>query len=326
MPRSPLFSTYRQGENRVTSSMLAVLERIDMAMVEQLLARVSGESALSLVTFANQSWQGDAVPDAVIEASCRFFFEVKTQRGAVDGEQLRRHLQHLDGQHGQERLFVVSPDPHQPSVVSGLEDQRVIWFNFEALSSAIDTLLDNAAELVPDQSRFLLRELQALFAQDGLINQADTVVVAASIGWPEYEKYHAYICQPGRSFQDGVQYLGFYAAGAVQPCVAQILSRTDPVELTVEHAEMLSHSEDTLERQLAEVIKQVLADGARKEGQFNKIFLLSGPDDERTVRLTGPIRNVALDQRGRPTAWTQNQRYTRLGALRTATDTSTLAL
>ena len=32
MPRNPLFSTYRQGENRVTASMLAVFERLDFSL------------------------------------------------------------------------------------------------------------------------------------------------------------------------------------------------------------------------------------------------------------------------------------------------------
>ena len=40
MIKTPLFSTYRQGENRVTSSMLAVFERIDLATRDAALGRV----------------------------------------------------------------------------------------------------------------------------------------------------------------------------------------------------------------------------------------------------------------------------------------------
>lgn len=54
MSKAPLFSTYRQGENRVTSSILAVLERIDFGRVEELLAAASGESVLEMVRFVNQ--------------------------------------------------------------------------------------------------------------------------------------------------------------------------------------------------------------------------------------------------------------------------------
>ncbi|HEY5477402.1 MAG TPA: hypothetical protein VIK11_11900 [Tepidiformaceae bacterium] len=45
MAKNPLFSTYRQGENRVTSSMLAVFERIDLSLLEMILASAAGESA-----------------------------------------------------------------------------------------------------------------------------------------------------------------------------------------------------------------------------------------------------------------------------------------
>jgi hypothetical protein len=46
MPKTPLFSTYRAGENRVTASMLAVFERIDLSNLERLLAGASEESSL----------------------------------------------------------------------------------------------------------------------------------------------------------------------------------------------------------------------------------------------------------------------------------------
>ena len=55
MTKSPLFSTYRQGENRVTSSMLAVFERIDLSLLETLLAGAAGEAgAIQMVSFVNQ--------------------------------------------------------------------------------------------------------------------------------------------------------------------------------------------------------------------------------------------------------------------------------
>lgn len=42
MSKSPLFSSYRQEENRVTSSMLAVFERIDLSRLEILFGAASG--------------------------------------------------------------------------------------------------------------------------------------------------------------------------------------------------------------------------------------------------------------------------------------------
>jgi len=80
MTKSPLFSTYRQGENRVTSSMLAVFERIDLSLLETLLAGAAGEAgAIQMVSFVNQPvGMGASVPDARISASFAYWFEVKT--------------------------------------------------------------------------------------------------------------------------------------------------------------------------------------------------------------------------------------------------------
>lgn len=52
---NPLFSTYRQGENRVTGSLLAVFERISFALVEQILQQMLEEPEVDLLTFTNQA-------------------------------------------------------------------------------------------------------------------------------------------------------------------------------------------------------------------------------------------------------------------------------
>jgi hypothetical protein len=97
MPKAPLFSPYRQGENRITASLMAVFERIDLSKVERLLAVSSGESALQLFSFENQvrSKRSASVPDARISASFSLWFETKTAPGQVRQDQLRRHLEHL---------------------------------------------------------------------------------------------------------------------------------------------------------------------------------------------------------------------------------------
>ena len=64
---TPLFSTYRGGENRVTSSIMAVFERIDLALVRDILAGAAGAGdELRAVTFENQVAGTGSVPDARI--------------------------------------------------------------------------------------------------------------------------------------------------------------------------------------------------------------------------------------------------------------------
>ena len=53
-----IFSSYRQGENRVTSTMLAVFERIGIGLVERIIAAAVGEASLEMVTYANQPSSG----------------------------------------------------------------------------------------------------------------------------------------------------------------------------------------------------------------------------------------------------------------------------
>ena len=51
---NPLFSTYTQGENHVTSTLLVVLEHVNSRLGEDILEALVDESDLSLVPFDNQ--------------------------------------------------------------------------------------------------------------------------------------------------------------------------------------------------------------------------------------------------------------------------------
>ncbi len=307
-----LFSTYRQGENRVTSSMIAVFERIGLGLVERLLGAAAGESALELVTFRNQVGRTPgSVPDAEIAANFRFLFEVKTDRDQVRQEQLLAHVRGLDNRLTTERLFVVTPDEGKPDAVPN--DPLIVWFNFLALSQAIDDLLDDTAELVFEHTRFLLRELQALFAADGLLGvQEDTVVVPARLAYPMYLSSDAYVCQQGRAFPLHIKRVAFYADGAIQPQIPLITHRQDEVPFTHDEARRLADSNDGIEMHLSNVIKGRLDNKEVAEGDLQQVFLLASPTDPtRTLWLAHPIRNNKVDRNGKPTAWVMNQRYVR---------------
>lgn len=324
MTKNPLFSTYRQGENRVTSSMVAVFERIDLSLLERLLAAASGESTLEMVTFSNQpAGRGASTPDARISAHFSFWFEVKTRRDAVDRTQLAEHLKNLDDDSSQERLFVVTPDAAEPATVKLLRDRRIIWFNFASLADAIDSAISDHAEPVAHQARFLLRELRSLLVEDGLIDNDEVVVVAARAAYPEYLAHHVYVCQPGRAFRDGLTHLGFYAERAIQPYVAHILHREDAVAFSPEEAARRRDAGGEYDRWIAEKIDVLLADGSRHSGESYQVFVLTGPDGAETVKLAQPIVNASTSSSGRPTAWTMSQRYISLARLTKPGITST---
>lgn len=316
MANSPLFSTYRGGENRVTSSMVAVFQRLELSLLERLLGAVAQESALQLVAFVNQpAGAGASVPDARMSAQFDYWFETKTVLNALGQKQVSEHYKNLTPGAKHERLFIVTPDPEKPTVLDLLDDERIIWFNFRAMSDAIDEILDDTATFVGEQTRFLLRELQQLFVEDGLLDIADVVVVAARFAWDEYKDQGVYICQPDRSFRPGLTHMGFYAYGAIQPKIAKILDqRPQPVTFDAAAIKEL-RAGDTIGQRIAQAIEDSLSGGTRSAGQPYRVFVLSHHDDDQTVTLSSQIINTTKTSSGRGFAWTMGQRYTRLSAL-----------
>ncbi|WP_304451424.1 hypothetical protein [Nocardiopsis sp. YSL2] len=319
MSSTPLFSTYSHGENRVTSSMLAVFERVGLSLTERILAKASGESTLEMVSFINQPSTGEGtVPDARIAADFIYLFEVKTVPNAIkDRIQITGHLEHLDkdaGSKSKRLLFVLTPDPVRPAVIDALANERVVWFDFAALHDAITEVLNDTLLPSSERDRFLLGELQALFEAEGLITHDDVVVVAAGLAYGEYLKTSAYICQPDRFFQPGVTHQGFYADRAIQPEIAHIRAWEDRVPFTqveADRREALGGND----ARIGQLIRWALDARVREEGDHYKVFLLSGPKESDTVRLDAPIVNDKTASSGRPWAWTMSQGYTSLAAL-----------
>lgn len=331
---NPLFSSYRAGENRVTGSTLAVFERIDLALVREILGTATGAAdELTTVTFENQVVMSGAVPDARIGARFTWWFETKTTRGGYsaeghDRDQLRQHAQQLVGV-PEAWLIVLTPDPVRPawfSTLDGVPDsvhERILWVGFKDLAETMEIVVADATRLISEQTRFLLSELVALYESDGLLTNDDTVIVAARSAWPEYQDTHAYVCQPERAFRDGLKHLGFYAEGAIQPLVPRIRRHLTAVPFTVEEVANRRRSGD---EELGSLIERLLAEGSRVEGASYGVLLLSGPADPETVVLPQAIQNDTVTAAGRRWAWTLGQRYTRLDRLTSgATTISQLA-
>jgi len=303
---------------------LAVFERIDMDIVGRLLSAAAGEQSLSFVTFANQivDKTHSAIPDAMISASFTYLFEVKTTRDMVDREQLKRHLAHLTGSTKSELLFVLTPDVTRPEPTMNL-DKRIVWFNFHALNEGIKEVLTGPLVVVSEQSRFLLRELQSLFVLDGLLlDDEDTVLVAARVAYPMYLQYSAYVCQAGRGFRQGLRYIGFYTGNEIKLEVPCILSVRDNVEFTQDAAKVLVSSGAEIDKRLAELIDRIVTDDPGWIGAINQVFLLSSPTDHATIKLVQPIKNSKRDYAGKPFAYILGQTYTSSRAISTSPKTT----
>ncbi len=153
------------------------------------------------------------------------------------------------------------------------------------------------------------------------MTRKDTLVVAASQhAWSMYQRYSAYLCQPGRSFRN-VDRLAFYAHGAIKDRVPQILARRDEVHIDPQTVDKLSCSTDQVDRDVADLVERMLAYG-EFVGNRNQVFLLSDYDDPKTLKLPHPVKNVKRDKNGKLTALTFGHGYTSSEALATGPRTT----
>jgi len=286
--------------------------------MQRLLGALLEESEFELVTFQNQPSKGAVgVPDAIIQSSCRLLVETKIKRNTVKVDQLENHLKRLDqATEAVCILLVLTPDDTRPSILDVIRDDRLAWASFAALDQAIDEMLDDKYEVVSEREAFLLRELQnMLMAENLVVSTNDVVVVPARNAWPEYEQYHAYVCQPDRPFQQVIR-LAFYSYGHIHPLVPLILESHPHVEFVPgKH-----------KGKLGELISTLLKANKRKEGTAYKVVFLSPPESPDTLKLDHSIPNDLKSKAGKTTAFTQNQRYVPSERLRTAKTTSDLVL
>ncbi len=334
----PIFSTYSQGENRITSTIIAVLERLSFSLSEAILLSLCQDSQESLMTFTNQAVGPRSTPDAVIRASFAIYVETKRYRDCLDAKQIRRHLQMLDRDRKveQQRLLLLTPDSRQPKILSSIRDPRIRWACFDDVLAAIQGVIRPLDEsLVTDtptpteREVELLRELARFLIAEGLIGarKEQVVVVAARLAYDEYRRLGVYFCRPHRPFQPS-SHLGFYSQGAIQRHVPRILGQIESI--TLNEASVRKHVDAGIRRQLVALVAMLKKDPAdrkrdddhdfKRYGSRLKVMLLSPPDAPETLVLPEEIPNDL------PAAFVRKQRYIALKAFEQAPATTSRLL
>ncbi len=304
-----IFSTYSQGENRVTSTIIQVLRNLPINVVERFLDMFTVSNDQNFFSFVNQVHGAGSVPDAEISSNFRMLFETKIAPDTVNIEQLEKHLK-LCADHG--KLVYLTPDSTKPKP---LEGKDVIWRSFWDLNELIDELIASDDIVLSERDQFLLKNLQIFFDESGLLPVKNAVViVAARNAWPVYLKHGVYVCQANRSFRH-VDWLGFYYDGKVESKLAKIHSHKDfmfPTEF--------GDNSDMPDKRLI----PWLNDNPWAHGKTLHVFDISGPDDNETVELGHSVKNDLKNSSGRGYAYTQGQRYTTLDKVRAAKSTTAL--
>ena len=340
---NPLFSRYSQGENRVTASILAVFERISFALVERILQILSGETNLSLLEIKNQikSGKSGSVPDGAIQASFTYLIETKVVQSSLHQGQLTAHLSYLHSLPNMalKRLLVLTPDYQEPDVIRHLDSEWVVWASFNDLYAAISAITTTSESsetgeswLISDfpppseQERFLLRELAQMLLAEKLLNSGNSdavLIVPARSAIADYHNFSVYLCQPNRSFQN-VEYIGFYHDGVINRQIAKVLHQPlEAVDLMEDAIAEDTGLNAVVKQKLNELVEQLKTHNSSRYGVKCKVFFLSPPDSPATVTLAHDIRNDLRSRTGKPTAFTQGQRYVPLSALKRNPTTTT---
>lgn len=307
-----IFSTYRTGENRVTSTILAVFEKINISTVTMILQGLTEDSTLELIKYENQIKTTNSIPDGRISASFDYLVETKIVESSIKKEQIENHCKDLDGI---TRLLILTPDFSKPKVIDKIDEKytkKIIWANFDKLINGIDTILEEP--LLVDREKFLLSELREFIIGEELTAEdysRKAVIVPAGFAWSFYQQYGVYRCQPNRTFQPSA-YMGFYANGKIQKTFPQILGYVDNLNLVqndLQQAEIKMLNEaptQTIRERLTQLKNTVQGD----EWDINlKYVILTTIDAEETIQIANSIINDKKSYSGKGTAFVQKQTY-----------------
>lgn len=163
------------------------------------------------------------------------------------------------------------------------------------------------------------------------LNIEDKVLlVGATIGIKDYERYSVYIC-PANRFSQPAHYMAFYYQGKIDRRVPLILGIMNRVTLrdylngpTIAPISAVTGESAELQRRLFELAKSMRSHDDPRIDDRQKVFLLTEENDKRTVRLDSDVRNDKLSKNGKAIRFVQSQRYVSLIKLKSAKSTSDL--
>lgn len=315
-----IFSTYSTPENRVTSTILAVFEKLNTATVARILQVLTDDSTLELIEYVNQVKSPDSVPDGRIKGLFDYIIETKVVPNAIKINQIENHLMFL--KYDFSKLLILTPDYEYPNVLEGLEQEardKIIWGNFDKINEGIDSVLQETILLL-DREKFLLLELKGFIINERLISEdysRKVLIVPAGFAWEFYKSYSIYRCQPNRTFKP-TSYLGFYADRQIKQYFPKILGYVDNLNIQKEDLNKISvvtvngTSEDLIKQKLF-IIKSTLKPNEWNE--YYKFIILTDLLDQDTFVNANPIDNDKSSYSDKVTAFVQKQTYLNIDQL-----------
>jgi hypothetical protein len=156
------------------------------------------------------------------------------------------------------------------------------------------------------------------------------LLVGATIGINDYEKYSVFIC-PANRFSQPAHYMAFYHRGRIDrrvPLILGIMNRaTLSKYLNGPHIAPISKvtgESAELQARLQELVENMNSNKDWRIDEPQKIFFLTKEADDRTIYLPNDIPNDKLSKSGKVTRFVQSQRYLSLAKLKLSNSTSDL--
>lgn len=311
---NPIFSTYSTAENRVTSTILAVFERLNSSTVTRILQILMEDSTVELIEYINQAKHADSVPDGRIKGLFDYFIETKITPNAIrNKKQIENHCKAL--KYDFSKLLILTPDLDCPSIIQNFKsqsDKQIIWGNFDKMVEGIDSCMTESILLL-DREKFLLSELKEFIIKEGLLSEdysQKVAIVPAGFAWGFYNQYSIYRCQPNRTFQP-TAYMGFYADKEIKEYFPKILGYVDSLNiqenLSTADIRCLNGTKESLVRERLVHLKNRLE--SEEWNQNYKYIILTELHDVETVKLDKPIKNNKTSYSNKGTAFVQKQVY-----------------
>ena len=348
-----IFSTYSQNENRVTSTILAVLEELHQKLVALILQRLTEDDNLPFLKYTNQPHKKNStsIPDGHIEGLFSYYIETKVKKDAYEKDHNQSQLKnHLEGyvekmpEGVRSALIVITSDNSKPKFIKQYETKNLCyWANFYKLIEIIDEILSNKEDILQyiltNRETYLLNELKNFISEcPDLLPYDDytkRVIVIANkdFYYRLYKEVGCCIWQPRRFFQKSA-YMAFYADNRIREIVPRILGyidsmvdipnkRFDENEIVI-FDEKIIKKDDFIKR-LHKICDFLASDLQTRSFQNNKIILLSKENDDKTITLGNEVKNDLTSSSGRRTAFTMGQpRYVNLDTLKRARTTQNL--
>lgn len=303
-----IFSTYNTAENQVTSTILAVFEKLNSSTVTRILQVLMEDSTIELIIYQNQIKSPESVPDGRIKGIFDYVLETKVDRDVIKVEQIINHCKGLE--HVFSKLLIITPDAVCPESLKNLHPdykEKIIWGNFDKIIDGINVELHDLTLLL-DREKFLLMELKEFIINKRLTSEdysKKVLIVPAGFAWNFYKQYSLYRCQANRTFQPS-SYIGFYAERQIKEFFPKILGYIENFNIQSDDLDKIeiitvnnTEKEDVKER-LREIKKSLKADEWNENYKFMILTKISDPD---TYKNEYPINNDKTSYSDKGTAF-----------------------